>query len=125
MMRVEGAMGHAASIAKIQQIAPHLRLAELIGRTTIVRGQPANCLDVAFLCRRHQPGGRHVCDHSLTQVSHRGHPLLEQTETSVPASNRYPRSLHPARLAPTTAKPFSPMREVCKVRPLCQRPLSV
>src|SRR5215204_2455771 len=93
MLWVEGTVGQAAPIANIQQITPHLRLGQLIGCTTIVSGQTANGLDVGRLCRRCQPRRRHVCDHSLTQLSHRGHPLLEKTETSVPASKRYLRSL--------------------------------
>src|SRR5215475_7476602 len=101
-----GASRHATLIAQMQQIAAHLALGQLIGRAPVAGSTDTNALYVDRLGRGRQTGSRHIRDHSLTQLSHRGHPPFQVPETSVPALEEMPRS--PARLAPTTAKLFSP-----------------
>jgi hypothetical protein len=90
VVRGVGPARHAALIAQMQQIAAHLSLAQLIRRAAVVRGKAADALEVDCLGRGRQSGRRHVRDHSLTQLSHRGIPLLESAETSVPAIAEIP-----------------------------------
>src|SRR5262245_165314 len=108
VVRCVGAARHATLIAQMQQIAAHLALGQLVGRATIVRSKAANPLYVDLLGRGRQTGSRHVRDHSLTQLTHRGHPPFGYPGHLSRRSKTYPRSRHPARRAPTTAKPFSP-----------------
>jgi hypothetical protein len=83
-------------IAQMQKIPAYLCLAQLIGRAPVERGKTANALQIDLLGRGCQPGGRHVCDHSLTQLTHRGLPPFEPARTPVPAPEGIP-SITPPR----------------------------
>ena len=78
---------HALRAGATDSCVPRPRSADR--RTPIVRSKAANLLHVDFLGRGRKTSSRHVCNHSLTQLTHRGHPLFEPPETR--ASRRFER----------------------------------
>src|SRR5258708_2537134 len=71
MTGLEGAACHP-SLAQAEQVAPHLFLAEQIGRAVVMRGQPAHRLNVELSRSLSQPGQDHVLDHPRTLWRHGG-----------------------------------------------------
>src|ERR1700722_7179188 len=98
------------ALTQPKQVAPYLVLAQLIRRTTVVRGQPTDRVDVDGLGSRRQPRRFHVFNHLQAQRRHRGLPWFEQAGATAPAprkiaSTQMRRSV--GRDVPT-AKPVSP-----------------
>jgi len=71
MTGLEGAAGHS-SLAQAEQVAPHLFLAEQVGRAAVMRRQPAHRLDVELPRPFSQSGRDHVIDHPRTLWRHGG-----------------------------------------------------
>ena len=55
-----------ASLTQGEQVAAHLCLAQLVGRSPKVSSEVTHGLDVDGLSSRHQPCQRHVFDHLCT-----------------------------------------------------------
>src|SRR5271165_7491987 len=90
-------------LAQVEQIGPHLFLAELIGRASVMRGQPAHRLGVDLLCPQSQPGQGHVFNHPRTQWRHGGLPSsMFRRATSCPPARKDTLACLPPSLARPT-----------------------
>jgi hypothetical protein len=69
MTRPEGAASHPL-LAQAEQVAPHLFLAEQVGRAVVMRSQPTHRLYVDLLRSPSQSGQDHVIDHPRTLWRH-------------------------------------------------------
>src|SRR3954453_668676 len=104
---LERAAGRAV-LAQAKPVGPYLFLAELVRRTSIMRRQLADRLDVELLRSSSQPGQDHVLDHPRTQWRHGGllSLMVRRALSRRTASTKYtPSAITPSAITPDSTPP--------------------
>ena len=103
------------TVTQGDQVGANLLLAQRIGRTPIMRGQPAHRGDVASLRPQPQSPQLHVFDHALTQRRHQRSPLV----TTAQAKAAEP---HQRILKSSYRRRPAPLGEAVSPSAHCRRP---